>query len=477
MLLCERPSGDGVALDFEDVANRATSYHAMQIRGKVSSNDYGTGSHGRALNTVVHGGARDFHRQGGREQGRGRRGNGSGTANVNNNSSNSNNSNGVFNSNGNLHGGSSAGNARGARGIGRDRQTSGHGGRGQGQDNGQNHQGRCRFCHNSIAHGWHNCPLRLSHKAEDQNANEQVNAVQESTSHVWCTQVQEDSNELEDFKIVVGDNTQVQNTPAAAQHEERAAGDVQMQKAPGEAMQGELAATHVQVQDAPGATQYVAFTNAFQVKEKVNSLSVGITTVYIDSAGSSHMMSDESFISKHLVEKADCSMRIKGSCSTSSATKKCTLKFGIRNAQDQVIPVALEVLLVRDLWASIFSVGALVEKGVKCNLLSTPPVLFRGTSVFTISTEVPRMHVVNIILDSVNLDGPYTQQEIFRTKVDAHMWHLRMSHCNPRALQQLADKETAGVKFNRNIEPGDCEVCSTSNSKKISHSPSDRPRA
>ena len=46
-----------------------------------------------------------------------------------------------------------------------------------------------------------------------------------------------------------------------------------------------------------------------------------------------------------------------------------------------------------------------------------------------------------------------------------------------RALQQLADKDNSGVKFNRNIESGDCEVCSIANSKKSSHPPSDRPRA
>ena len=103
-MLCERPSGGGVDLDFEDVANYATSYHAMQIRGKVSSSDDGTGSHGRALNTVVHGGARCFRRRGGRVQGRGRRGNCGGIVNGNNNSSNNNNSNDVFNSNGNSQG-------------------------------------------------------------------------------------------------------------------------------------------------------------------------------------------------------------------------------------------------------------------------------------------------------------------------------------------------------------------------------------
>ena len=50
--------------------------------------------------------------------------------------------------------------------------------------------------------------------------------MQESTSHAWCTQVQEDSNELEETKFVAGDNTQVENTPAAAQPEERTADDV-----------------------------------------------------------------------------------------------------------------------------------------------------------------------------------------------------------------------------------------------------------
>ena len=104
VLLCEKPRDGGAALDFEDIANRATSYHAMQIRVKVSVHD-GTESHGRTLNTVVHGGAREFRRHSGRGQGRSRRGNGGRAANGNTSSSNSNNSNGGFNSNGNSHGG------------------------------------------------------------------------------------------------------------------------------------------------------------------------------------------------------------------------------------------------------------------------------------------------------------------------------------------------------------------------------------
>ena len=62
VLLCEKPRDGSAALDFDDVANRASVYHAMQIRGKVSTNDV-SGSHGRALNTVVHGGAHEFRRQ------------------------------------------------------------------------------------------------------------------------------------------------------------------------------------------------------------------------------------------------------------------------------------------------------------------------------------------------------------------------------------------------------------------------------
>ena len=177
VLLREKPRDGSATLDFDDVANRAIAYHAMQIRGKVSTNDDGSGSHGRALSTVVGGGAREFRGQGGRVQGRGRRGNGGRTSNGNNSSSNSNNSNGGINSNGNSHGGSSAGSVQGVRGRGRGNQPSGRG-RGRGQDTGQKHRGCCRYCHNSTEHGWHNCPLRLSHEAED--AKEQENVMQES---------------------------------------------------------------------------------------------------------------------------------------------------------------------------------------------------------------------------------------------------------------------------------------------------------
>lgn len=511
VLLCENPNiGDG-GFVFDDVARRATTFHAMQIRGKVQTHDDGSGSHGRAMNTVTHGGARGFRKQGGRG-GRSRRGNGQGngggTANgsTGDGASNGNNNHGGT-SNRKSHGGTSAGNAQGARGRGRGNHNSG--GREKGRDTGQNRQGRCRYCHNSRDHGWDDCPLRISQEAED--AKEQAHSTQETTTQAWYTRVQVDSSQLEDFAISIGNNMQVQKQPAAAQLEERAAdymrvpevlaavlpeeraadheqvlsapaaelpmertaGDEQELDAPAAAMAEDLAATtHHQAEDTPDATEIVAYSNVFQV-EKGTPPDVDDTTVYIDSAASSHMVCANSRMSQQVLDPADCAVRIIGSCGTSNATKKGTLKFGIRNDQNKIVPVALEVLLVQNLGANIFSVGALAEKGVMCDFMSTPPAIRNGTHVFPMSKEVPRMYVVKIFIDDVNLGAV----DVYRTKVDADLWHRRMGHCNSRALQQLANKETTGVKFDRNIEPGDCGVCAVGDSKKSSHPPSNRPRA
>ena len=142
------------------------------------------------------------------------------------------------------------------------------------------------------------------------------------------------------------------------------------------------------------------------------------------------MVCTESRISKQVIKLTDCDVRIIGSCDTSNATKKRTLQFGIRNAQDHIIPVALDVLLVRNLGTNIFSVGALAEKVGKCDLLSTPPALPHGNHTFPISTAILRMYVENIMIDDVNQDTV----DIYRTKVDDHMWNRRMGHCNPREL-------------------------------------------
>ena len=59
----------------------------------------------------------------------------------------------------------------------------------------------------------------------------------------------------------------------------------------------------------------------FQV-ENVNPQVVGDTTVYIDSAASSHMVCTESRISKPVIKLTDCDVRLIGSCGTSNEAKK-----------------------------------------------------------------------------------------------------------------------------------------------------------
>ena len=174
----------------------------------------------------------------------------------------------------------------------------------------------------------------------------------------------------------------------------------------------------------------------------------------------------------HVVNQINCSVRIKGSCCLSSATSKGTVLFRIRNDRDELVPINLEVLVVLNLGASIFSVGALHEKGVSLDLLSVPPVLRHDNHAFPISTEVLRVYVLHIVPDTQEM-----QQNIFHTTVDADIWHRRMGHCHSRALKQLAEKPTTGVKFSHNVEAGEREVCAVSKSKKSAHPPFYRPRS
>ena len=88
----------------------------------------------------------------------------------------------------------------------------------------------------------------------------------------------------------------------------------------------------------------------------------GDTAVFIDTAASSHMLTAESRLCQHVVNTAACSVRIKGSCGLSRATSKGTLVFRLRNERDELVAINLEVLIVPNLGASIFSVGALHEK-------------------------------------------------------------------------------------------------------------------
>ena len=160
-----------------------------------------------------------------------------------------------------------------------------------------------------------------------------------------------------------------------------------------------------------------------------------------------------------------CSVRIKRSCGLSSVTSKGTLAFQLPKERGGLVAINLEVLIVPNLGASIFPVGALHEKGVKLDLFSVPLVLRYGNHVFPNLTQVPRMYVVHIIADAQEITPT-----IFHTTVDADAWHRRMGHYHPRALKQLAEKPTTGVKLNRNIEAGDGEVCAVLKARNM-HTP------
>ena len=96
---------------------------------------------------------------------------------------------------------------------------------------------------------------------------------------------------------------------------------------PAAATREELAATtHLQAEEAPDATEIVVYTTMFQV-ENINSQVVGDTTVYIDSAASSHMVCTGSRISKQVIKPTDWDVRIIRTCETSNASKEDTPKF------------------------------------------------------------------------------------------------------------------------------------------------------
>ena len=81
------------------------------------------------------------------------------------------------------------------------------------------------------------------------------------------------------------------------------------------------------------------------------------------------------------------------------ATSKGTLAFRVRNHRGELAPIHPEVLIVPDLEATMVSVGALHEKGVRLDLLSNPPVLRDGNDAFPVSTQVPRMFVLYALVD------------------------------------------------------------------------------
>lgn len=202
----------------------------------------------------------------------------------------------------------------------------------------------------------------------------------------------------------------------------------------------------------------------FQVKEEVNSLSVENTTVYIDTAAPSHMVSDESYISKHVVENADCSVRIKRSCGTSSATEKGLVSELLKITSFQFCSV--DSSSRSQSWGDrIF--GHYVGRegrhicGIQPSFDSSGATLRNiCLSYFDGNAEGVRL-VIKVMLDGINLNKSQAVPAMFRTEVNAGVCHRRMDHCcNPCALQQLSEENNYGVKFTRDIDQGDCcQIC------------------
>ena len=141
-----------------------------------------------------------------------------------------------------------------------------------------------------------------------------------------------------------------------------------------------------------GKNKYVQEEIEFPAMMEIGtSTPPGDTAVFMDTAASSHVVTVESFPCQHVVNTTACSVRIKRSCGLSSVTSKGTLAFQLPKERGGLVAINLEVLIVPNLGASIFPVGALHEKGVKLDLFSVPPVLRYGNHAFPISTQVPRM--------------------------------------------------------------------------------------
>ena len=202
----DKQSDDGSS-KFEDTAVRATSYHSMQIRDKIAAKDERTGGkndvgrHESALNTTAHEEPRNSRRINGRGQGRGYRGNGNTSSSTKSNNINDDH---TSTSNGNSSDNSNADRREDVSEKSHKKQASGRGGRQRGQNNAKNRHGRCNYCRNPTEHGWHDCPLRLSHQQSDdtQNANAALVGAEGTICHAWCTQVETTENaHLESFQV------------------------------------------------------------------------------------------------------------------------------------------------------------------------------------------------------------------------------------------------------------------------------------
>ena len=159
------------------------------------------------------------------------------------------------------------------------------------------------------------------------------------------------------------------------------------------------------------------------------------TAVFVDTAASHHMVPAESRLCQHAANKIDCSGRVKGSCGLPSATSKGTLACRLRNDRGELVPIHLEVLVVPDLGASAFSVGALHDKGVKLDLLSNAPCLRDGNDDLSRLNESSTDRSL-----CVSLDGQEAPEHASHTTVDTDTWHRRMRPCRPRAFEAASSK-------------------------------------
>ena len=148
VLRCDRQR-DGTASSFDDMAARATSYHAMKIRDKVTAkeesagrDEHDAGDRERTLNTAAYERSRNSSRRNNGQNGRKYRGNGTSKTNS---PARGNNNNGGYtsrNTNGNLSEDSNSSRSKSARERRHGNRT-GRGGRRRNRNDGKNRHGRC----------------------------------------------------------------------------------------------------------------------------------------------------------------------------------------------------------------------------------------------------------------------------------------------------------------------------------------------
>ena len=97
------------------------------------------------------------------------------------------------------------------------------------------------------------------------------------------------------------------------------------------------------------------------------------------------------------------------------------------------------MVVVPNLGASVFSVGALHEKEVKLDLMANSPVLRDGNSASPVSTAYPWMFVLRILLHGRDKSHDDISSN---SAVDTESRHRRVDPCRPRALKRLAEEVT-----------------------------------